>query len=149
MKLPPPQFPSPLPPPTGILVSLLLHLMKTTVLVEKSDYFYFFQILYTMQQTADKSQIGITPFSLFKLSFVFSPLQVFLCIFKKYQYKRKTWKGKMMKAAVRADSYNISSFLIIILELKRCLLTVARQVSLSFLITNIFFIIKKYQVILN
>ena len=46
-----------------------------------------------------------------------------------------------MKVTVRVESYNISSCFIIIHELQRCILTVARQVSLSFLLINIFSII--------
>jgi hypothetical protein len=47
-----------------------------------------------------------------------------------------------MKAAVQVESYDISSFFTLIHKLQRCLLTIARYVSLSLLLINVFFINK-------
>ena len=46
---------------------------------------------------------------------------------------------QLMKATVLAESYYILSIFNVIRRLQRCLLTVARQVSLSFLLVNMFF----------
>ena len=65
-----------------------------------------------------------------------------MCMIKNILIPTSTWLLSvdiLMKAAMWAESYNISSFFIVIHELQRCLLTVARQVSLSFFLINIFF----------
>ena len=46
---------------------------------------------------------------------------------------------QLMKATVLAESYYISSIFNVIYELQRCLPTVAKQVSLSFLLVNTLF----------
>ena len=64
---PPPLLPtSPLAAPANILVSLLLQLMKATVLAESSEYIHFHCDLSAPAMSTDMSQVGVALFPSFK-----------------------------------------------------------------------------------
>jgi hypothetical protein len=56
----------------------------------------------------------------------FCAIRTLVLTFSKKLDTFKSLPLQLIKAAVRAESYNISSFFIVIHELQRCLLTIAR-----------------------
>ena len=66
-----------------------------------------------------------------------------------HQLKRKSLPLQLMKATVRAESYNISSFFIVIHELQRCLLTVSKCHSISLLIYFLSFYLSRFSFYIN